>query len=110
MDESALTRTQPSDHSNACSMCAMGLSLAAGSLAGVGDPAAVPDEDEFRSPGASDLYGKLDAVGAELTAARGRLGELTSLLNRTATHYFLLATRLEQREVAEAALRSVTGP
>lgn len=39
MDESALTSTQPSDYSNACRMCAMGLSLAAGPLAGVGDQA-----------------------------------------------------------------------
>lgn len=90
-------------------MCAMGLRLAAGPLADIGDPAAVPDERQFRSSGANDLYAKLDAVGGELKAARGRLGELTALLNRMATHYSLLATRLEKRELALEALRAVTG-
>ncbi len=107
MNESDLTSAQALAYSDACTSCATGLSLAAGPLADVGDPAAVPDERQFRSPGANDLYGKLDAVGAELKAARGRLGELTSLLNRTATHYYLLATRLEQRELADEALRAV---
>jgi hypothetical protein len=110
MDESALTSAQAQAYSTACSSCAMGLSLAAGPLADIGDPAGVPDERQFQSRGANALYGKLDEVGGELKAARGRLGELTSLLNRKATHYSLLATRLAERELAEEALRSVTGP
>lgn len=99
VDLESLSSGQARAYADAARSCARHLTAAFSSMPCV-DPGAVAQGTEFKSPQATRLWSRLDAIGGDLGNAKSRLFELIAELQRIAARYDEMAAELQHREEA----------